>query len=209
MAKRFIALEGIDGAGKTTLRKHLFKAARRHGEETLNIMLFSWLIPEHTETITAVRFRGEERPAEEVVRAYVADKESLSDTIVRPHLEHRHVVSDRYIVSDMVYGEVHGGIAAERMYEAYCSSSILFPEVTVFLDTPPEIAYERMKAADGCPYITLEQQREICEMFRRVLLGDSFPQLRPVVRFENAGTREEGRREFEEIMLPILTDGRR
>lgn len=205
MRKRFIALEGIDGGGKTTLRKHLFKVAREQGVDLLNILHLSWLHPEEAETITAVRFRRQPRPVDQVLRAYVVDKESLADRIVRPHLRYRHVLSDRYIASDMVYTEMDAGIAGDALYEAYCSGRVEWPDVIVFVDTPPEVACQRMRAADEKP--SLEYQRGRSQAFREILLGDRFPQLRPVVYFENTQDRGESLRAFEQLMLPLLRGG--
>jgi thymidylate kinase len=204
MRKRFIALEGIDGAGKTTLRKHLFAVAREHGVDLLNIVHLSWLRAEDAETITAVRFRRQPRPAVQVLRAYVADKESLAERIIRPHLQYRHVISDRYIASDMVYTEMDAGIAGDALYEAYCSGRVEWPDVVVFVDTPPEVACQRMQAAGEEPSLAYQQGRS--QAFREILLGDRFPQLRPVIHFQNAGDKEEGLRAFEQIMLPLLLD---
>jgi dTMP kinase len=205
MRKRFIALEGIDGAGKTTLRKHLAGVARARGIDLLNTMHLAWLRPEDAETITAVRRRRPQpRPAEQVLRAYVADKESLADSIIRPHLQYRHVLSDRYIASDMVYTEMDAGIAGDALYEAYCSGRVEWPDVVVFVDTPPEVACQRMQAAGEEPSLAYQQGRS--QAFREILLGDRFPQLRPVIHLQNAGDKEEGLRAFEQIMLTLLLD---
>jgi dTMP kinase len=205
MRKRFIALEGIDGGGKTTLRKRLFTVAGAQGLDLLNVIHLSWLRPEDAETITAVRFRRQPRPVAQVLRAYVADKESLADRIVRPHLRYRHVLSDRYIASDMVYTEMDAGIAGDALYEAYCSGRVEWPDVIVFVDTPAEVACERMRAAGEKP--SLEYQQGRSQAFREILLGDRFPQLRPVIHFENTQHKDEGLRAFEQLMLPLLRGG--
>ena len=72
------------------------------------------------------------------------------------------------------------------------------------MDTPPEVACQRMRAAGEKP--SLEYQQGRSQAFREILLGHRFPQLRPVIRFENADGKEEGLRRFEQIMLPLLLD---
>lgn len=126
----YLVLEGSDGAGKTSIRKHLFRRLVEAGNEVLTVIQTSWLIPEHTEVITNARYHHRQYPQEVITAAYVGDKEAMTRYLVEPNLPYRDVIGDRFVASDMVYHQLLWGIPPERTYEAYAASAVRFPDLT-------------------------------------------------------------------------------
>src|SRR5262249_4859354 len=102
----FLVIEGGDGAGKTTTRKHVHRYLRDHSHDVLSIQARSFHDPRHTAVITNARFHGEHHPPDEILSAHVGDREQLSDRILRPHLAWRHILCDRFTTSDIVYQSI-------------------------------------------------------------------------------------------------------
>lgn len=209
----FFALEGTDGSGKTTIRKHLFRVLREHGEDVLATAGNHWLVPEHTAVIAGARYNGERHSAQAVTRAYVADKEALCDHLLRPHLRHRHVLCDRYVISDVVYHSVLFGTPPEVTYRAYAESTVLRPDVVFFVDTPPEAAARHLgqrPASRHHPWDERSTQRRIYDLLREVALGARFPELSaPVVRIDNSGSLQDTLEAVTEQVLARTSAARR
>lgn len=140
----FIALEGIDGAGKTTIRQALFRHLQAVGEPPLSLTQNSWLVPAATEVLTDVKYLGERRSEDVTAQALVADKAALSRLLIEPHRTVRWVIADRYLLSDVVYQEVLHSIPTAKMLDWLSTSLVSTPDITVLLDTPPDITNRRL-----------------------------------------------------------------
>jgi dTMP kinase len=183
----FIAIEGTDGSGKTTIRKHIYATLREQGLDVLSIQGQCWLIPAHTAVITRAKFHGVRYPADVLTAAAVGDKEALSDRILRPHLAWRHVVSDRYMLSDMVYHAALWGVPMEVTWRAFAASRVRRPDVFLYVDTPPELAWARVAARPATlrhPWDDAPTQARLYELFQRAL---RFPGTGRVHRVDNSG----------------------
>jgi dTMP kinase len=187
----FLVVEGGDGAGKTTTRKHVYRHLRDHGHDVLSLQGRSFHDPRHTAVITNARFHGRHHPPGEILRAHVGDREQLSDRILRPHLAWRHILCDRYVTSDIVYQSIMWDIDVRTSWEAYLASSIARPDLILFLDTPPTVAAERLnsRSTGGTfPWEELEVQKKVYSLFNRILFGAELPPLAPVLRVDNSGS---------------------
>lgn len=183
----FIAIEGTDGCGKTTVRKRIYATLREQGLDVLSIQGQAWLVPAHTEVMTRAKFHGVRYPAHVLTAAAVGDKEALSDRILRPHLAWRHVVSDRYTMSDAVYHAALWGVPPRRTWHAFAASRVLQPDVFLFVDTPPDLAWQRIAvrpAESRHPWDSARMQRRLYELFQEVL---GFPTADTVMRLDNSG----------------------
>lgn len=184
----FLAIEGADGAGKTTVRRHLFEQLRKRRVEVLTLQGPSWLVPKHAEVITNARYHGALYPHETLVAAYVGDREAVSDRIVRPHLSWRTVICDRFVLSDIVYQRVLWGVPPELAQQAFERSRVVWPDLTLFLDTPPDIAMDRLRAQPRRVshfWDTYDHQRAAHELFKRIIpVAESFG---AVMRIDNSG----------------------
>ncbi|MFI7006083.1 dTMP kinase [Streptomyces sp. NPDC050145] len=145
----FIALEGGDGAGKSTQAEALAEWIRAKGHEVV-------VTREPGATPVGKRLRsilldvssaGLSHRAEALL--YAADRAEHVDTVVRPALERGAVViSDRYIDSSVAYqgaGRDLSPVEVARINR--WATSGLVPHLTVLLDVDPEAARERFTEA--------------------------------------------------------------
>lgn len=190
----FVVIEGCDGAGKTSLRKQLYQLLRSRGADVLSLQGRCFLDPRHAEILTRARFHGVAYTKSQILNAHIADRELLSRRILRPHLSQRHVLCDRYLASDIVYQSVLWQIDARLTWRRYAASTVVRPDLIVYVDTPPEVAAERLArrtAADVPSWERLAVQRKVYASFSRVLFGEDSPRLAPTIRVDNAGPRGE------------------
>ncbi|MBN0048745.1 dTMP kinase [Streptomyces actuosus] len=145
----FIALEGGDGAGKSTQAEALAEWIRGKGHEVV-------LTREPGATPVGKRLRsilldvssaGLSHRAEALL--YAADRAEHVDTVVRPALERGAVViSDRYIDSSVAYQGAGRDLSPTEIARINrWATDGLVPHLTVLLDVAPETARERFTEA--------------------------------------------------------------
>ncbi|WP_415948283.1 dTMP kinase [Streptomyces sp. KLOTTS4A1] len=145
----FIALEGGDGAGKSTQAEALAEWIRAKGHEVV-------LTREPGATPVGKRLRsilldvssaGLSHRAEALL--YAADRAEHVDTVVRPALERGAVViSDRYIDSSVAYQGAGRDLSPTEIARiSRWATDGLVPQLTVLLDVSPEAARERFTEA--------------------------------------------------------------
>ncbi|MET9493543.1 dTMP kinase [Streptomyces sp. NPDC006552] len=145
----FIALEGGDGAGKSTQAEALAEWIRAKGHEVV-------LTREPGATPVGKRLRsilldvssaGLSHRAEALL--YAADRAEHVDTVVRPALERGAVViSDRYIDSSVAYQGAGRDLSPTEVARINrWATGGLVPHLTVLLDVDPEAARERFTEA--------------------------------------------------------------
>ncbi|MFD5336658.1 dTMP kinase [Streptomyces hawaiiensis] len=145
----FIALEGGDGAGKSTQAEALAEWIRAKGHEVV-------LTREPGATPVGKRLRsilldvssaGLSHRAEALL--YAADRAEHVDTVVRPALERGAVViSDRYIDSSVAYQGAGRDLSPTEIARINrWATNGLVPHLTVLLDVVPETARERFTEA--------------------------------------------------------------
>jgi dTMP kinase len=145
----FIALEGGDGAGKSTQAEALADWIRSKGHEVV-------LTREPGATPVGKRLRsilldvssaGLSHRAEALL--YAADRAEHVDTVVRPALERGAVViSDRYIDSSVAYQGAGRDLSPTEIARINrWATNGLVPHLTVLLDVAPEVARERFTEA--------------------------------------------------------------
>ncbi|MFI1359618.1 dTMP kinase [Streptomyces sp. NPDC020898] len=145
----FIALEGGDGAGKSTQAKALAEWIRAKGHEVV-------VTREPGATPVGKRLRsilldvssaGLSHRAEALL--YAADRAEHVDTVVRPALERGAVViSDRYIDSSVAYQGAGRDLSPTEIARiSRWATDGLVPHLTVLLDVSPEAARERFTEA--------------------------------------------------------------
>ncbi|MFF5255606.1 dTMP kinase [Streptomyces leeuwenhoekii] len=145
----FIALEGGDGAGKSTQAEALAEWIRGKGHEVV-------LTREPGATPVGKRLRsilldvssaGLSHRAEALL--YAADRAEHVDTVVRPALERGAVViSDRYTDSSVAYQGAGRDLSPTEIARINrWATNGLVPHLTVLLDVAPEAARERFTEA--------------------------------------------------------------
>ncbi|MEU9026439.1 dTMP kinase [Streptomyces sp. NPDC048383] len=163
----FLALEGGDGAGKSTQAEALADWIRGKGHEVV-------VTREPGATPVGKRLRsilldvssaGLSNRAEALM--YAADRAEHVDTVVRPALERGAVViSDRYIDSSVAYQGAGRDLAPTEIARiSRWATGGLVPNLTVLLDVSPETARERFTEAPD------RLESEPAEFHQRVRAG--------------------------------------
>lgn len=142
----FFSLDGLDGAGKSTQLQlfqqwlaglgHEVVACRDPGSTPLGEAIRDLLLDPRNE--------GMSRRAEMLL--YMAARAQLVDEVIRPALTAgKTVVSDRYLLANVVYQGHAGGLDVPTLWQiGALATEGLLPTLTIVLDISPQAAAERM-----------------------------------------------------------------
>ena len=148
MKGKFIAIEGVDGAGKTTVITHLQSKftggsvlfTREPGGTKLGKFIRDLLVSEPMDPMTEILL-------------FNADRREHLLTVVLPALEKGiHVITDRFEASTYAYqlaGEEHMEHEELFRYLSTCVVGETSPDHYILLDVPTEVAELRMKSRPG------------------------------------------------------------
>lgn len=172
----FLALEGGEGAGKSTQAALLVEWLESRGHHVLLTRE-----PGGTEVGKILRHivldngTGELSPRTEVL-LYAADKAEHVDQVVLPALAAGAVVlTDRYVDSLLAYqGAGRHLDSAEIEHVARWATSSLRPHLTIVLDIDPEVGHTRFEGADRIEAEPLEFHQRVRRHF--LDLADADPQ---------------------------------
>ena len=141
----FFSFDGLDGVGKTTQLELLGQWLRGSGHEVV-----SCYDPGSTPLGEAIRAillgrdvaigrRGE-------MLLFMAARAQLVDEVIRPALEqNKVVVSDRYLLANVVYQGYAGGLDVDELWEiGRVATAGVTPDLTFVLDMPPGTATGRI-----------------------------------------------------------------
>lgn len=196
----FVALEGCDGVGKSTIRDVLRDALVAAGTPVAMVGQHSWLSPRVAQLIVDVRERRRRHSPEAIVEAYAIDKQLHTSQTIEPALSKYLVIADRSIVSDAVYQEALYGIPAEVSLRQHASRKTRFPDCVVFVHTDVKEAYRRVstRSKHKRHYERPTDMRKIMSVYARLLkqLPVMYPQIR-VVEFDNTAPEYSSRVESE------------
>jgi len=156
----FVALEGIDGSGTTTLLKRLKKLAERAG-----VLIFTTCEPfAGSETEKEIRARldvnNKAFPMLDPLgmqTLFIVDRFGHIKAIIRPKLEEGYlVISDRYFMSTLAYGMAFGLNPEKLLFVHQIKSdesgvSFVRPNLTFLLDLPAKEAIARKVKQGGTP----------------------------------------------------------
>ncbi|GGB98307.1 thymidylate kinase [Novosphingobium endophyticum] len=147
---RFIALEGGEGAGKSTQARLLADALRARGLEVVTTRE-----PGGTpgaEAIRALLLHGEGEgwnPRAEAL-LFAAARSDHVEKLIRPALTRgAWIVCDRFLDSSRAYQGGGGGLSDEDIRELHrIGSTGLLPDLTILLEVSPIVAAERVSRRD-------------------------------------------------------------
>jgi dTMP kinase len=145
----FLALEGPDGGGKTTQAARLAGWLRSDGFDVVTCRdpgstsagnRLRQIVLERSTTHLSLR-------AEMLI--YMASRAQLVEEVIRPSLAAgRVVVSDRFLLSNIVYQGFAGGLPVEDIWRiGQLATAGLLPDLTLILDVSPAAAQERVGPA--------------------------------------------------------------
>lgn len=151
MPARFITLEGIEGAGKTTVADRLTQALRARG-----VTVHATREPGGTKVAERIRAlvldRGEEHiSATAETLLMFGSRQVHVDNLIRPALARGEwVLCDRF--TDATHAYQGGGRGVDRKLIDQLAQTVhgdLQPDFTLLLDVPVRIGLERMQARRG------------------------------------------------------------
>jgi dTMP kinase len=152
----FLSIDGGDGTGKTTQAEllagwlrgngHDVLACRDPGSTPLGEAVRKLLLDRHD---LAIHRRSE-------MLLYMAARAQMVEEVIRPALEQgKTVVSDRYLLANVVYQGHAGGLDVATLWEVgRIATGGLMPDLTIVLDVPAELAAARLAR----PLDRMEQQ---------------------------------------------------
>ncbi len=143
---RLITIEGIDGAGKTTLARALEAALTEHGLK-VHLLREPGGVPAAERLRDLVKDPSVQIGPRAEALIYAAARAQLVEEAVAPLLERdAWVVLDRFVDSSLVYqGAGRGlGIAAVRAINEFATGG-LRPDRTLLLVVPPELGRRRTR----------------------------------------------------------------
>lgn len=146
MPGRFIVFEGGEGAGKTTVSRLVADRLAAQGVAHINVRE-----PGGTPAGEQLRqlLHGDLSPWGEVFAFLLARAEHV-DRVIRPALEDgKLVLCDRFTMSTLAYQGYARGLDLDILRQADAAATGgLAPDLTVFIDVPPDIGLKR-KLGEG------------------------------------------------------------
>ena len=142
----FFSIEGGDGTGKSTQTELFCTWLRQRGHDVL-----ACRDPGSTRLGEAVRGILLDRHDLEIHRRaemllYMAARAQMAEQVIRPALDQGKIVlSDRYLLSNVVYQGHAGGLDIETLWEVgRIATGGLMPDLTFVLDMPADAATGRI-----------------------------------------------------------------
>ncbi|WPP52414.1 dTMP kinase [Catalinimonas niigatensis] len=164
----FIALEGIDGSGKSTQIKLLAKQLEKAGHQ-----VYTTFEPTDSpigKMIRDIFSHRMEADHKVIAGLFVADRLNhllnKSDGILKKLEEGYTVLTDRYYLSSYAYHSVHMDMDWVIQANAM-SAELLRPDLNIYIDIPPEISMERINRGRASieMYETLDNLRQVREKY--------------------------------------------
>jgi dTMP kinase len=142
----FFSFDGLDGVGKTTQLELFCDWLRAGGHEVV-----SCYDPGSTPLGESIRKILLDRSSMAIdIRSemllFMAARAQLVAEVIRPNLQAgRVIVSDRYLLSNVVYQGYVGGLDVEEIWQVgSIATDGIKPELTFVLDMPPQSAFGRI-----------------------------------------------------------------
>jgi len=141
----FFSFDGLDGVGKTTQSKLFCDWLASLGHRVLTCQ-----DPGSTElgeTLRAILLQGKSpRGLRAEMLLFMAARAQLVEEVIRPALlSGQVVVSDRFLLANVVYQGYAGGLPVDALWKiGRIATAGLEPDLTILLDMPPDAAQKRI-----------------------------------------------------------------
>lgn len=198
----FIAIEGGEGAGKSTHSKRLAEYLESLGYEVM-------VTREPGGTPTAEKIRNilldpeiTDMPDETEALLFAAARADHAINKMRPALERGVIViCDRYIDSSVAYQGAARGLGVERIRElSEWATEQLLPDFTIYLDVPAEAGEERMDGIDRMEIQSREFHFAVHQAFRDIAAAS----VRPSVVIDATAPKDEVAAAVRTAIEPLL-----
>lgn len=184
----FISVDGIDGVGKSTQLERLNDYLRDRGADVL-------LVRDPGSTELGARLReillgsNLEMHRRTEAMLFMASRCEMVEAIIKPAIaKGLTVVSDRFLLANVVYQSIGGKVAADQLWElGLLANGNLRPDLTLLFDMPAADAAARMSGpADRMESRGIEYMESVRQAFLREL-----PKSSPEVAVIDAGRSPE------------------
>jgi len=175
----FIALEGGEGAGKSTHSKRLAEYLESLGHEVV-------LTREPGGTPTAEKIRNvlldptiTDMPDHTEALLFAAARADHAANLIRPALKRgATVICDRYIDSSVAYQGASRGLGIEKIRElSLWATGNLIPDFTIYLDVPHEDGEQRMDGTDRMEIQSRDFHAQVHQAFRDIAAASKHPNI--------------------------------
>lgn len=204
---QFISLEGTDGSGKSSLRRYITTSLWNANRKALSTGPHSFLLPKHSEVIIDVR-EGRNHPRDVITEAYALDKKEHQLRTIAPSISNnRWVVADRSLISDIVYHSVVWDIDPLHTYNKQKELGVKMSDIIMFLDTPPDIAFQRIheRQDDGFKFWETEDTiLKLYNTYKNVLFSGMIPDLPYIKVIDNSGSSDDTKEQVDAFLKEII-----
>jgi len=163
MNSKFIVIEGLEGAGKTTARDAVVATLRARG---INDLVFTrepggTPLAEQLRTLVKQGIEGEQVTDKAELLMLYAARVQLVETVIKPALARgAWVIGDRHDLSSQAYQGGGRGLDSELMQTLRDAVLGDFrPDLTLYLDVTPDIGLQRARARGELDRIEQESLR--------------------------------------------------
>jgi dTMP kinase len=154
---KLIAIEGIDGAGKTTFAKALYETLKKRGINC--IFSYEPTSGPFGEKIKEALIKKESNP-QDLRLLFLKDRKWHVEKIILPALEaQKWIILDRYYPSTLAYQSSQGLPLKELLIENETIAPT--PDLVIYLDLPLEVAFKRIGNREK--RLTIFEKREFLE----------------------------------------------
>ena len=202
----FIALEGGEGAGKSTHSKRLAEHLETQGFEVV-------ITREPGGTHTAEAIRNilldpaiTDLTDQSEALLFAAARSDHAENKIRPALARGAVViCDRYIDSSVAYQGIGRGLGADYIRKlSEWATRELHPDFTIYLDVPVEDGAERMDGTDRMEIQSREFHHRVQQAFRDIALTN----LRPHVVIDATAPKDDVAAQVRNSIDAFIAQGR-
>lgn len=163
MKAKFITLEGVDGAGKSTHIASIVETLRANGQEVV-----STREPGGTalgERLREFLLHDAMHPETETLLMFAARREHIANVISPALARGAHVLSDRFTDATYAYQCGAKGVSAKKieLLERWVQEA-LQPDLTLLFDVPVEVSMQRLANAR----VPDKFERETADFFTRI-----------------------------------------
>ncbi|MCA6622924.1 MAG: AAA family ATPase [Pseudanabaena sp. M165S2SP1A06QC] len=202
----FLAFEGCDGAGKTTILRLLSHALTLYNLPVFTVGQHSWLHLESSRIIAKVRSGSGNLSADEISLAYRLDKKYHYKFNIAPAQSKAVVISDRWLLSDAVYQEVLYGLPAEETLATYIKEQIPYPNMIIYVTCDIYDAYSRIlsRGKTSRHYERPAELSQICTTYEKIFQKEILPSHVKLIRIENQRKISDLHAFLDDYLLPEI-----